>query len=159
MNELSTILLAEDDDGHASLVERNLKRIGISDEIYRVRDGQEAIDYVCRAGQFVARAPSYPRLILLDINMPRLDGVEVLRYIKTDESTKTIPVVMFTTTDDGREIDRCYELGCNAYIRKPVEYGGFVGIIKSLGSFLQILSTPSHSSITATPSCGSYMEQ
>ena len=150
MNELSTILLVEDDDGHASLIERNLKRAGIADEIHRVRDGQEAIDYVCRAGCFVARGPINPRLVLLDINMPRLDGVEVLRQMKTNEHARTIPVVMLTTTDDPREIDRCYKLGCNAYIKKPIEYGGFVGVVRSLGTFLQILSTPSQHSMTAT---------
>jgi len=143
MNEPSTILLAEDDDGHASLVQRNLKRASIADELVRVRDGQEAIDYVRRAGRFVAAASNAPRLVLLDINMPRLDGVEVLRQMKTNETTRAIPVVMLTTTDDPREIDRCYDLGCNAYVKKPVEYGSFIEVIKSLGLFLQVLSTPS----------------
>lgn len=152
MNELSTILLVEDDDGHATLVERNLTRIGVTDRIDRVNDGQEAIDYVCRSGRFVARGSTTPRLVLLDINMPRVDGVEVLRHIKTDEHTRRIPVVMFTTTDDPREIDRCYKLGCNAYIAKPIEYAGFIETIKSLGSFLQIISTPSDDSMGNTKS-------
>ena len=142
MNEPSTILLAEDDDGHASLVQRNLKRANIADEIVRVKDGQEALDYVHRAGRSVAGTSNPPRLVLLDINMPRLDGIEVLRRIKSDVSTRAIPVVMLTTTDDPREIDRCYDLGCNAYVTKPVEYAGFIDAIKSLGNFLQVLSTP-----------------
>lgn len=151
MNELSTILLVEDDEGHATLLERNLKRAGISDEICRAVDGQEAIDYISRGGRFSTRNPGNPRVVLLDINMPRRDGVEVLRYIKQDESARTIPVVIVTTTDDPREVERCYQLGCNAYVKKPVEYDGFIGVINSLAMFLQILRTPSSHSTKSSP--------
>jgi CheY-like chemotaxis protein len=136
------ILLAEDDDGHASLVERNLKRAGIGNDIVRVRDGQEALDYVRRQGSYATRNSTNPLLLLLDINMPRVDGVEVLRRIKADESTSKTPVIMLTTTDDPREVERCYELGCSVYMSKPVEYEPFVEAIKRLGMFLQVVNIP-----------------
>lgn len=141
-NEPLSILLADDDDGHASLVERNLKRAGIVNDIRRVKDGQEALDFVHCQGEFAGRKPSGSLLLLLDINMPRVDGVEVLRRIKATEATARIPVVMLTTTDDPREIERCYALGCGVYITKPVEYTGFVEALKRLGLFLQIVKVP-----------------
>jgi CheY-like chemotaxis protein len=142
-NESLTVLLAEDDDGHASLVVRNLKRAGIVNDIRRVNDGQEALDFVYCQGEFADRKPSGPLLLMLDINMPRVDGVEVLRRIKATGATAKIPVVMLTTTDDPREIERCYELGCGIYVTKPVEYAGFVEALKRLGLFLQIVQIPS----------------
>src|ERR1700694_1458703 len=110
------ILLAEDDDGHASLVQRNLKRAGLANEIVHARDGQEALDFVRRQGAYAGREVSGPLLLLLDINMPRVDGVQVLREVKADDSTANIPVIMLTTTDDPREVKRCYQLGCSVYI-------------------------------------------
>ncbi|HUY32446.1 MAG TPA: response regulator [Pirellulales bacterium] len=141
-NEPMTVLLAEDDDGHASLVERNLKRAGIVNDIRRVKDGQEALDFIERQGAFAGRKPSGPLLMLLDINMPRMDGVEVLRRIKAVECNAKIPVVMLTTTDDPREIERCYALGCGVYITKPVDYEGFVEALRRLGLFLQVVKIP-----------------
>ncbi|HWB09269.1 MAG TPA: response regulator [Pirellulales bacterium] len=136
------ILLAEDDDGHARLVERNLQRAGVTNQIVRARDGQEALDYVHREGTHSDRGFSSPLLLLLDINMPRVDGVEVLRQIKADEATYKIPVIMLTTTDDPREVERCYQLGCSVYITKPVEYDAFVEAVKRLGLFLQVVQVP-----------------
>ena len=104
------ILLAEDDDGHASLIQRNLKRAGIANEIVRVRDGQEALDYLRCQGAFVGR-PCAALLLLLDINMPRVDGVGVLTAVKADPETVKLPVIMLTTTDDPREVERCYAPG------------------------------------------------
>ncbi len=140
--EALKILLAEDDDGHAELVHRNLKRAGIANEMVRVGDGQEALDYVRRTGAYATRAPNGSLLLLLDIKMPRVDGVEVLRQVKAEEFTSKIPVIMLTTTDDPREIERCYQLGCSVYITKPVEYGAFVEAIKRLGLFLQVVNVP-----------------
>jgi CheY-like chemotaxis protein len=140
--EALVILLAEDDDGHARLVERNLQRAGITNKIIRVRDGQEALDFVHRLGPHAARDCCGPLLLLLDINMPRIDGVEVLRQVKAQESTEKIPVIMLTTTDDPREVERCYQLGCSVYITKPVEYDAFVEAVKRLGLFLQIVQIP-----------------
>jgi CheY-like chemotaxis protein len=140
--EPMVILLAEDDDGHARLVERNLQRAGITNQVVRARDGQEALDYVHRRGSHTGRDTTAPLLLLLDINMPRVDGVEVLRQVKAGESTSKIPAIMLTTTDDPREIERCYQLGCSVYITKPVEYDAFVEAVKRLGLFLQVVRVP-----------------
>lgn len=136
------ILLAEDDDGHASLVRRNLRRAGIGNEIVRARDGQEALDYLRCEGGHAGRSRHGSLLLLLDIKMPRVDGVEVLRRIKKDEKTAKIPVIMLTTTDEPREVQHCYELGCSIYITKPVSYDEFVEAIKRLGLFLSIVKLP-----------------
>src|SRR5438105_15906546 len=98
--EPMTILLAEDDEGHASLIQRNLKRAGIVNEIKHVKDGQEAVDYIWCKGSFASRLPNGPLLLVLDINMPRVDGVEVLRRIKADAKTSKLPAVILTKTDD-----------------------------------------------------------
>jgi CheY-like chemotaxis protein len=137
------VLLAEDDEGHASLVRRNLKRAGIANEVSHVRDGQEALDYIRCQGAYATRVPNGPLLLLLDINMPRLDGVEVLRQVKADAKTAKLPVVMLTTTDDPREVQKCYQLGCSVYITKPVMYEDFIEAIKRLGLFLAIVKIPS----------------
>jgi CheY-like chemotaxis protein len=136
------ILMAEDDPGHASLVRRNLRRAGVVNEVVRVEDGQEALDYIRREGAYAGRSPAGSLIVLLDINMPRLDGVEVLRRLKADEKTKQIPVMMLTTTDDPREVERCYELGCSVYVTKPVEYEQFREAVKQLGLFLQFVEVP-----------------
>ncbi len=136
------VLLAEDDLGHADLIQRNLRGSGISNEIVHVTDGQEALDYVYRRGKFATRASKHPLLMLLDINMPRVDGVEVLRQIKADENTEHIPIIMLTTTDDPREIERCYAAGCNVYVTKPVNYDSFVEAIRRLGLLLQVVRVP-----------------
>lgn len=141
--EQFSILLAEDDEGHARLVRRNLERAGIANELTHVRDGQEALDFLRGNGAFAGRVPNGPLLLLLDINMPRLDGVEVLRQIKADERTAKFPVVMLTTTDDPREVERCYQLGCSVYITKPVMYDEFIEAIRRLGLFLAIVKVPS----------------
>ncbi len=132
------ILLAEDDDGHASLIQRNLERVGLLNGLVRVRDGQEALDFLRDEN----RPPQANVLVLLDIKMPRLDGVEVLRQLKADPQTALIPVIMLTTTDDPREIKRCYELGCSVYVTKPVDYQAFIEAIQRLGLFLQVVRVP-----------------
>jgi CheY-like chemotaxis protein len=136
------IVLVEDDDGHALLVERNLKRVGISNSIVRLKDGQEALDLLIGQGESSVRSSIQPILLLLDIKMPRVDGVEVLRQLKSRPQTALIPIIMLTTTDDPREIQRCYELGCSVYITKPVDYRAFVDAINRLGLFLQVVQIP-----------------
>jgi CheY-like chemotaxis protein len=136
------IVLVEDDDGHATLVERNLTRAGIANGIQRLKDGQDALDFLHGVGEYTDRKPSNPILLLLDIKMPRVDGIEVLRQIKSNPQTALIPAIMLTTTDDPREIQRCYELGCNVYITKPVDYQAFVEAINRLGLFLQVVRIP-----------------
>jgi CheY-like chemotaxis protein len=134
-----TILLAEDDDGHARLIERNLQRAGFVNRIVRAKDGQEALDIV-RGSNGLPPAPQF--LLLLDINMPRVDGLEVLRQLKADARTARVPVIMLTTTDDPREVERCYQLGCSVYITKPVRYEDFVEALNRLGMFLEIVKLP-----------------
>lgn len=152
-----SIVLIEDDDGHATLVERNLRRAGISNDVVRFRDGQQALDYFFRPQPADAAAGStaspaalaYPQredltnfVVLLDLKMPRVDGFEVLRRLKESPRTAAVPVIVLTTTDDPREIARCYELGCNVYICKPVEYGAFIEAVRRLGFFLQVVKLP-----------------
>lgn len=137
-----TILLAEDDDGHANLIHRNLERAGLTNGFQRVKDGQEALECLRAEGAFAGKQPASNILLLLDINMPRVDGVEVLRQLKSTPSTASIPIIMLTTTDDPREVERCYQLGCNVYITKPVDYDGFINAIRQLGLFLQVVRIP-----------------
>ena len=139
--ETVNIIIVEDDDGHATLVERNLRRAGLNNPIVRLRDGQEAIDYFFAAG---CEQNASDCVLLLDINMPRIDGIDVLRRLKADARTSRIPTIMLTTTDDPREVNRCYELGCNVYITKPVEYEAFIEAIRRLGFFLQIVKIASN---------------
>ncbi|MCP4654309.1 MAG: response regulator [bacterium] len=133
-----TILLVEDDPGHARLVEKNLRRASIANEIVTVSDGQQALDHLFGDGERSA----LPLLVLLDLNLPGLDGYQVLERIKADERTRRIPVIVLTTTDDAREVARCYELGCNVYIVKPVEYEHFSEAIRKLGLFLKVVAVP-----------------
>ena len=142
-NEHLVILLAEDDDGHASLIQRNLKRAGVGNQIVRVKDGQEALDYLRGEGGFAGRPVDVPLLLLLDINMPRVDGVGVLKAVRADPRLAKLPVIMLTTTDDPREVDRCYQLGCSVYVTKPVQYQDFVDALTRLGMFLEIIQVPS----------------
>lgn len=137
-----TILLAEDDEGDAILIQRSLKRAGFANEVQHVRDGQDALDFVFSQGAFNDRAHAYRLLILLDINMPRMGGVETLRQLKAHEVTRTIPVVMLATTDDPSEIERCYQLGCGIYITKPIDGERFSEVINRLGLFLQVVKVP-----------------
>lgn len=146
VTEPLTILLAEDDEGHARLIQRNLRRAGVVNDIQHVKDGQEALDYLRCHGQFANRTPNGPLLLLLDINMPRVDGIGVLRQVKAEPNTATLPVVMLTTTDDPREVQRCYELGCSIYVTKPVEYSAFTEALARLGLFLQIVKIPHENS-------------
>ena len=136
------IVLVDDDDGHAALVQLNLERSGLINTFTRLSDGQEALDYVNAAGAFAGQTVPEQVLLLLDIKMPRVDGVEVLRRLRAEPRTTTVPVIMLTTTDDPREIERCYQLGCNVYITKPVAYQAFVEAIQRLGLFLQVVAVP-----------------
>ncbi len=133
-----TILLVEDDPGHALLIEKNLRRANIANTIVKLDNGQKAVDFLFK-GEGGSRDPL---LILLDLNLPVLDGYQVLKIIKSDERTKRIPVVILTTTDNPHEVARCYEHGCNIYITKPVEYERFSETIQSLGLFLSIVKVP-----------------
>jgi CheY-like chemotaxis protein len=136
-----SILLAEDDDGHATLIQLNLERAGLANDFRRLKDGQEALDYIRGEGAHAGQ-PHGSLLLLLDIKMPKVDGIEVLRQLKADPRTNMVPVIILTTTDDPREVRRCYELGCNVYITKPVDYQAFIEAIRRLGLFLQVVQIP-----------------
>ena len=137
------ILLVEDDDGHARLIERNLRRVNLSNPIERVRDGLEALEYLRNEGAFGDRRRfSRPRLVLLDINMPRMDGIEVLERVKADEQLRCLPVIMLTSTDNQAEIDRCYCAGASGYVAKPVNIVSLGEKLERLGMFLEIVEFP-----------------
>lgn len=135
------ILIADDDVGHARLIEKNLQRAGLHNPVERFENGQEILDYLFRRGPRV-RAADVSYLLLLDIRMPKVDGIEVLRQIKSDAELKKIPVLMLTTTDDPREVERCHALGCNNYVVKPVDYEKFAEAIKQLGLFISLVQVP-----------------
>jgi CheY-like chemotaxis protein len=122
MNELPTILIADDDDGHAFLVEDNLRRGGVDTTYLRFSDGQELLDFLSGRTTNPTFRKGEPYLLLLDIRMPKVDGVTALQQIKADPDLRKMPVIMLTTTDDPREVDRCHALGCNIYIHKPVSF-------------------------------------
>ncbi len=136
------ILLAEDDPGHARLVQRNLRRAGVGNEIRHFPDGQAVLDFLEGLPEGGLPEQQGPYLLLLDIRMPKVDGVEVLRRLKSSPRLRRIPVIMLTTTDDPREVATCHELGCSHYISKPVEYERFVHVVKQLGGFLLLLRVP-----------------
>ncbi|MBI5801909.1 MAG: response regulator [Verrucomicrobia bacterium] len=136
------ILIADDDAGHVRLIEKNLARAGLHNPIQRFHDGQEILDFLFRRGEGPQRKHDQPYLLLLDIRMPKVDGVEVLRQIKGDASLRLMPVVMLTTTDDPREVSRCHELGCSHYIVKPVDYDKFSDTIKQMGLFFALVQVP-----------------
>jgi CheY-like chemotaxis protein len=142
MNHEVVILVADDDDGHAGLICKNLARAGIANEIIRFRDGQETVDFLFRRGEGPHRKPGVPYILLLDIRMPKLDGTDVLKAVKSHEELKKIPIIMITTTDDPREVALCHSLGCSSYVTKPVAYDAFVNAIRQMGLFLTIVEVP-----------------
>ena len=142
MNGEVLILIADDDAGHARLIEKNLQRVGLHNPILRFENGQEILDFLFCRGKGPKMAPEASYLLLLDIRMPKVDGVEVLRQIKQDPELKKLPILMLTTTDDPREVDRCHALGCSSYIVKPVDYDKFSEAIKQLGMFISLVKVP-----------------
>lgn len=136
-----TIVMVEDDEGHARLIEKNIRRAGISNDIKHFLDGGAALTYLFEAPE--GPALNGPALILLDLNLPDMSGTDILTRIKADDSPlRRTPVVVLTTTDDAREIQRCYDLGCNVYITKPVNYENFADAIRQLGLFLSVIQVP-----------------
>jgi CheY-like chemotaxis protein len=132
------ILMVEDDHGHAKLIEKNIRRANISNEIVHFDAGQPALDFLF-SDETLANGPL---LILLDLNLPDMQGTDILAEVKRDERLRRAPVVVLTTTDDKTEIQRCYDLGCNVYITKPVDYESFAAAIRQLGLFLSVMQAP-----------------
>ncbi len=139
MVEQATIMMIEDDAGHARLIEKNIRRAGVAHPIHHLADGTSALAALFGEGE---GRPNPPTLILLDLNLPDMSGVDVLRRVKADATLRRVPVIMLTTTDDKLEIQRCYDLGCNVYITKPVIYGDFADAVRQLGLFLTVMQVP-----------------
>ena len=137
-----TIVMIEDDEGHARLIERNIRRSGVNNEIRPFSDGTSAVNYLFGKGGSGVQHKGHALLILLDLNLPDMSGIEILRQVKENKYLKSTPVVVLTTTDDSNEIKRCYELGCNVYITKPVNYENFANAIRQLGLFFSVIQVP-----------------
>ncbi len=138
------ILIADDDPGHVNLIQKNLRRWGITNPISHFKDGREVLDFLFEKQK---GNPSHEKnnsyLLLLDIRMPKIDGMEVLIRLKTDPELKKIPIIMLSTTDDPLDIGQCHYFGCSTYIIKPIQYEKFVEAIRVLALFLQLIEVPS----------------
>ncbi|MFN3687745.1 response regulator [Salinarimonas sp.] len=133
-----TIIMVEDDDGHARLIEKNVRRAGVSNEIRHFQNGTAALGHLFDESV----RSNGPLLVLLDLNLPDMSGIDILAKLKADDKLRRAPVIVLTTTDDQREVQRCYDLGCNVYITKPVEYDTFAQAIRQLGLFLSVMQVP-----------------
>jgi len=142
MMKFKRILLAEDNLDDIELTLRVLAEYHLANKVDVVRDGVEALDYLFRRGRFADRPPGNPALLVLDNKMPRVDGLEVVRQIKTDERLKTIPVVMLTSSHEQGDLFKSYELGVNAYVIKPVKFFDFVNAVREIGAFWGIVNEP-----------------
>jgi len=140
MNSLKPILLAEDSANDVELTLAALQEHHIANEVVVVRDGAEALDYLQGRGQFQNRTPGHPALVLLDLKMPKMDGLEALSAIKSDAALRSIPVVMLTSSREETDLVRSYQLGVNAYVVKPVEFKSFVDAVKEIGAFWAVLN-------------------
>ncbi len=134
------IIMIEDDEGHARLIERNIRRAGISNTIHHFTDGTSALEFIFKGAD--GPIVNGPAMVLLDLNLPDMSGTDILARIKSVDKLKRTPVVVLTTTDDKVEIQRCYDLGCNVYITKPVNYEAFADAIRQLGLFLAVIQVP-----------------
>ena len=130
-----SIVLVEDDPGHARLIEKNIRRAGVNNEITHFANGTAGLDYLMAHD-------GAPTLVLLDLNLPDMSGIRILTALKSNAATRHIPVIVLTTTDDKVEIQKCYDLGCNVYITKPVDYDAFATAIRQLGLFLSVMKVP-----------------
>jgi len=136
------ILLAEDDDGHVELITSTLHDAGVLNEVIRFRDGEETLEFFYGNGKKPAVKEGLSYLLLLDIRMPRTDGVQVLERLKGDPRYQRMPIIMLTTTDEPREIERCHALGCNSYVTKPIAFTDFVEKLRRLGLFIMVIEIP-----------------
>lgn len=137
-----TIIMIEDDEGHARLIERNIRRSGVNNDVVPFSTGTDALKYLFGSDGTGLHHRGRALLILLDLNLPDMSGIEILRQIKGNKYLKATPVVVLTTTDDSDEIKRCYELGCSVYITKPVNYENFANAIRQLGLFFSVIQVP-----------------
>ena len=136
------IVMIEDDEGHARLIEKNIRRAGVSNDIIPFTNGTDALAYLMGPDGSGEVSSGRQLLVLLDLNLPDMTGIDILQKLKDNPHTKRSPVVVLTTTDDSREIQRCYDLGANVYITKPVNYEGFANAIRQLGLFFAVMQVP-----------------
>ena len=136
MNRDPVIILTEDDDGHAGLIYKTLKRAGVENDILHFEDGEKTLNYLFRRGDYFHREESVPHILLLDLRMPVVDGKEVIRQVKQDKELQDIPIIVVSTTDDPWEKENCYSLGCSTYIVKPIQHEEFTRVISQLGHYL-----------------------
>ena len=134
--------MIEDDEGHARLIEKNIRRAGVGNEIIPFVNGTDALNYLLGDDRSGVASSGRQQLILLDLNLPDMTGIDILQKLKGNKHTKRSPIVVLTTTDDSREIQRCYDLGANVYITKPVNYEGFAHAIRQLGLFVAVMQVP-----------------
>jgi len=134
--------MIEDDEGHALLIEKNIRRAGVNNEIVPFTNGTAALKYLLGDDNLGTVSAGRHLLILLDLNLPDMTGIDILEKLKANQHTKRSPIVVLTTTDDGREIQRCYDLGANVYITKPVNYEAFANAIRQLGLFFSVMQVP-----------------
>jgi len=142
MDEKATILMAEDDEGHVTLIKRNLRRSGITNRMHHFKDGQETLDFIFRRGKGPHWLTGTGYLLLLDLRMPKVNGVEVLKQIKKHHKLRKMPVIIVTTADNPADVEKCKNLGCHDYITKPVDYKNFVETIRKLGNLLMAMEIP-----------------
>jgi CheY-like chemotaxis protein len=137
-----TIIMVEDDEGHARLIEKNVRRAGVNNPIIPFTNGTSALDFLLGEDRSGEVSRNRFLLILLDLNLPDMSGIDILEKVKSNTHTKRLPVIILTTTDDEREIQRCYDLGANVYITKPVDYDNFAHAIRQLGLFFSVMQIP-----------------
>jgi|SRR5665213_2059128 len=142
MTELRKILLAEDNPNDVELTLAALHENHLANEVVVVRDGEEALDYLYQRKSFASRPGGNPALMLLDLKMPKVDGIEVLRHVKADPATRSIPIVVLTSSREEQDVVRSYDLGVNAYVVKPVDFLEFVNAVRVLGGFWAVLNEP-----------------
>src|SRR5260221_4995808 len=142
MSKAVKIIMIEDDEGHARLIERNIRRTGVNTDIVPCSNDTAAASYLFGSDGTGTDHKGEALLILLDLNLPDMTGIDILRRVKESKCLKCTPVVVLTTTDDSQEIKRCYELGCNVYITKPVNYESFANAIRQLGLFFSVIQFP-----------------
>jgi two-component system, response regulator len=141
--EWTEILLVEDNPYDAEMVVHAMKKSNLTNRIHIVKDGEEALDYIFRRGQYAEKSyPKRPRVVLLDLKLPKIDGIEVLRQIRNNPETKMLPVVALTSSKESRDIEECYALGVNSYIVKPVDFAQFTEAVKNLGFYWLLLNQP-----------------
>ncbi|MBI2061918.1 MAG: response regulator [Nitrospirae bacterium] len=142
MNQLKRILLAEDNPKDVELTLAALEENHLANEVLVVNDGAQALDFLYRRGAFKLRAPENPAVVLLDLKMPKVDGLDVLRKVKADDTLKMIPIVMLTSSREEKDLVESYQLGVNAYVVKPVDFQQFVDAVKQLGVFWGLINEP-----------------